>query len=100
MIKKKKKEINIDELEKSLKSLKLTYSPKEIIKYIENTKNYNLSNYAILKNKYFIVMINNNIFIINLIDGKLLKRYELLIDATFDGKDSLFIYNYEYSKME
>ena len=74
-----------------IESLKLTYSPKEIIKYIENTRNYNLSNYAILKNKYFIVMINNNIFIINLIDGKLLKRYEVLIDATIDGKDSLFI---------
>jgi len=39
-------------------------------------------------------MINNNIFIINLIDGKLLKRYEVLIDAIIDGKDSLFIYNF------
>ena len=39
-------------------------------------------------------MLNNKIFIINLIDGKLLKRYVLLIDATFDGKDSLFIYNF------
>ena len=39
-------------------------------------------------------MINNNIFIINLIDGKLLKRYKVLIDATIDGKDSLFIYNF------
>ena len=89
-----KKEINIDELEKLLESLKLTYSPKEIIKYIENASNYNLSNYAILKNKYFIVMINNNIFIINLIDGKLLKTYKVLIDGTIDGKDSLFIYNF------
>jgi hypothetical protein len=89
--KEEKNEINIDELGKLLESLKLTYSSKEIINY---TRGYHLSNYVILKNKYFIVMINNNIFIIDLIDEKLLKRYEVLIDAIIDGKDSLFIYNY------
>ena len=89
-----KEEINIGELRKLLESLKLTCSFKEIIKYTENSRYYNLSNYVILKKNYFIVMINNNIFIINLINEKLLKRYEILIDAIIDGKDSLFIYNY------
>jgi hypothetical protein len=76
-----KEEINIGELRKLLESLKLTCSFKEIIKYTENSRYYNLSNYVILKKNYFIVMINNNIFIINLINEKLLKRYEILIDA-------------------
>ena len=89
-----KEEKNDDELEKLLESLKLTYSSFEIINYIEESRDYHLSNYIILKNKYFIVLINNNIFIIDLIDEKLLKRYEVLIDAIIDGKDSLFIYNY------
>ena len=89
-----KEEINIGELRKLLESLKLTCSFKEIIKYTENSRYYNLSNYVILKKNYFIVMINNNIFIINLINEKLLKRYEILIDAIIDGNDSLFIYNY------
>ena len=92
--KEEKNEINIDELRKLLESLKLTCSFKEIIKYTENAADYYLSNYVILKKKYFIVMINNNIFIINLIDGKIIKRYEILIDSIIHGKDSLFIYNY------
>ena len=89
-----RKKIYKSQILKLIESLKLTCSFKEIIKYIENGRNLNSSNYIILKKKYFIVMINNNIFIINLIDSKFLKKYKILIDAINDGKDSLFIYDF------
>ena len=88
------KNIYKDKLQKFIKLLKLSCSFNKIIKFKECTNNYHLSSYIIIKKKYFIVLINNNIFIIDIINGKLLKRYEILINLILNGNDSLFIYNY------
>ena len=76
-----------------IKSLKLTSSIKKIIEYETYRgyiRNHKLSDYVIIKNKYFIIMIDNNILVIDLKNGSILKRYEILIE----GKDNLFIPRY------
>ena len=88
------KNIYKDKLQKFIKLLKLSCSFNEIIEFKEYANNYHLSSYIIIKKKYFIVLINNNIFIIDIINGKLLKRYEILINLILNGNDSLFIYTY------
>ena len=64
----------------------------EIIKLEKRQKRFHLSNYIIIKKKYFMVLIDNSIFIIDLFNGNLLKKYEILINLIFNGNDSLFIY--------
>ena len=75
-----------DELKKLIESLKLTCSFKGIMKFTEEERNH-LSNYVIIKNKYFIIMINNSIFIIDSTNGNILKRCKLLIDGISDEKN-------------
>ena len=87
------KNISNDKLQEFIESLKLTFSFKTIIKYEEFSKYYHLSNYIIIKKKYFVVMINNNIFVIDIINGIMVKRYEIFIDLILDGNNSLFIYS-------
>ena len=73
-----------------IKSLKLTSSIKKIIEYETYRgyiRNHELSDFVIIKNKYFIIMIDNNILVIDLKNGSILKRYEILIE----GNDNLFI---------
>ena len=80
----KKDRVNI------IKSLKLTSSIKKIIEYETYRgyiRNHELSDFVIIKNKYFIIMIDNNILVIDLKNGSILKRYEILIE----GNDNLFI---------
>jgi len=80
-----------DELKKLIESLKLSCSIKGMIQLTGYGRYSHLSDYVILKNKYFIIMIDYNIYIFDIINGKELKRYEILIDGIVDGKDSLFI---------
>ena len=74
-----------DELKALIESLKLTCSFKGIMKFREEERNY-LSNYVLIKNNYFIIMINNSIFIIDSTNGIILKRYILLTDGISDEK--------------
>ena len=74
-----------DELKTLIESLKLTCSFKGIMKFSEEERN-NLSNYVLIKNNYFIIMINNSIFIIDSMNGNILKRFILLIDGISDDK--------------
>ena len=55
------------------------------MKFAEEERNY-LSNYVLIKNNYFIIMINNSIFIIDSTKGNILKRYILLIDGISNEK--------------
>ena len=66
----------------------------KIINFEEYKNDSHLSSYILIKGKYFIVLINNNILIIDIINGKLLKRYEILLNLILNGNDSLFIYTY------
>ena len=68
-----------DELKKLIESLKLTCSFKGIMSFREEEMNH-LCNYVLIKN-YFIIMINNSIFVIDSTNGKILKRYLLSIDG-------------------
>ena len=74
-----------DELKTLIESLKLTCSFKGIMRFIEEERN-NLSNYVLIKNNYFIIMINNSIFFIDLMNGNILKRFILLIDGISNDK--------------
>jgi hypothetical protein len=81
----KDKNFNDNELKTLIESLKLTCSFKGIMKFAEEERNY-LSNYVLIKNNYFIIMINNSIFIIDSTKGNILKRYILLIDGISNEK--------------
>ena len=81
-----------DKLPKYIELLKLSCSFNEIIKLEKRHKRFHLSNYIIIKKKYFMVLIDNSIFIIDLFNGNLIKKYEILINLIFNGNDSLFIY--------
>ena len=91
-INEKDENIYKDTLPKYIELLKLSCSFKEIIKLEKRHKRFHLSNYIIIKKKYFMVLIDNSIFIIDLFNGNLLKKYEILINLIFNGNDSLFIY--------
>ena len=45
------------------------------------------SDFVILKNKYFIIMIGKNIFIFNLETGKKIKKFEIIVDYFYDKMD-------------
>ena len=79
----KDKNFNDIALKQLIESLKYTCSIKGIMSFRLEEKNY-LSNYVLLKKKYFIFMINNNIFIIDPNNGTILKRIILLIDGISD----------------
>ena len=69
--------------------MKYTHIKQELLEYwVEGSHHYFRGN-AILKNKYFIVGIDNNILIFDILSGKQLKRYELLIN----GGDNAYICN-------
>ena len=91
-INEKDENIYKDKLPKYIELLKLSCSFNEIIKLEKRHKRFHLSNYIIIKKKYFMVLIDNSIFIIDLFNGNLIKKYEILINLIFNGNDSLFIY--------
>ena len=74
---------------KVIESLKFTYDHKQLIEYSTRGSYHFFKGNAILKNKYFIIGIDNNILIFDILSGKQLKRYELLIN----GGDNAYICN-------
>ena len=74
---------------KVIESLKFTYDHKQFIEYSIREEYHYFKGNAILKNKYFIIGIDNNILIFDILSGKQLKRYELLIN----GGDNAYICN-------
>ena len=82
-----------DELKKLIESLKLSCTTKKIINDTSYDRYEYLSDYIILKKKYFIVMIDNIIFIYDIMNEKKMKRYEIVIDAIVNDIDGLFVPN-------
>ena len=82
---KNKKTIDKNEIEKKIKSLKLTCEYNQIFEYSTYGGFHKFHGYAIIKNKFFIIKIDNYIDIFDLFNGNNLKTYEILID----GKDTL-----------
>ena len=75
-------------------SLKFTYDYKQFIKYSTYGGHHYFKGSAILKNKYFIIEIDNNILIYDIFSGNELKRYRLLIS----GENNLYICNANIKK--
>jgi len=86
--------IDKNEVKKVIKSLKLTCKYKNIFEYSTYGESHSFYGYVIIKNKFFVVMIDNYISIFDLFNGKQLKRYEILID----GEDNLYKAEMEIKK--
>ena len=84
--KKNKKTIDKNEVKKVIESLKLTCKSNQIFEYSTYSGFHNFNGYVIIKNKFFIIMIDNYIDIFDLFNGNNLKTYEILID----GEDNLY----------
>ena len=81
--------ITDEKAKKVIESLKFTYDHKQFIKYSTYGGYHYFKGNIILKHKYLVVGIDNNILIFDILSGKILKRYELLIN----GEDNSYICN-------
>ena len=70
--------VDVKESQAIISSLKLTYSCKTIFEYSTYGGTHNFSNIVILKNKYFIIFVDNHLLIFNLLNDILIKRYKFL----------------------
>ena len=78
---------NKEKSKKMISSLKLISSFETIFVYSTYGGRHNFSDFIILKNKYFCILVDNHLLIFNLLDNVLTKRYTFLID----GKKNLYI---------
>ena len=79
---------------KLIDSLKYTYDHKKFIEYSTYGEYHYFKGNAILKNKYFIIGIDNYILIFDIFSGMELKRYQLFINGGY----ILFICNSNIKK--
>ena len=92
--KRDEKATDMKEIKKLIESLKLTSKCKKIFEYNTYGEFHNFHGYVILKNKFFIIMIDNYIKIFDLFNGNNLKTYEIIID----GEDNLYKAKMEIKK--
>ena len=70
-------------------SFKIFYCDKLLFEYKDkNIKKVKFSDLIVLKNKYGIIMIDNNLLIINVLEEKIIKRYTILY---YDDNDNFII---------
>ena len=86
--------IDDEKAKKLIESLKFTYDYNQFIEYSTRGDYHYFKGNAILKNKYLIVGIDNNFLIIDILSGRLLKRYELFVV----GEDNLYNCNANIEK--
>ena len=69
-----------NEIKKRLESLKLIHHSKKLYSYGRTELGFHKfsSDYIVLKNKYFLIMIDNNILIFDILKGTKLKEYTIL----------------------
>ena len=84
--KKSAKKLSEGEIKNFIESLKYTHIKQELLDYSVYASHHYFVGNAILKNKFFIVAIDNNILIYDIRSGKQLKRYEILLY----GEDNLY----------
>ena len=80
------KKLSEEEIKNLIESLKYTHIQQELLDYSTYGSYHYFRGNAILKNKYFIVAIDNSILIFYINSGKQLKRYEILLY----GEDNLY----------
>ena len=90
----KVEEIDISKSEKMISSLKLTSYCEKFFEYSTYEECHRLSDFFVLKGKYFIIMIDYNLLIFDLSTGKQMIRYEIVME----GKNNLYYNNYEVGK--
>lgn len=84
-------EFDENEIKKRIESLKLIHSSKNLYSYGRTDLGFHKfsSDYVVLKNKYFLIMIDNNILIFDILKGIKLKEYTILME----GDKNLYINN-------
>ena len=90
----KGEERDISKSEKMISSLKLTSYYEKFFEYSTYEECHRLSDFFVLKGKYFIIMIDYNILIFDLSTGKQMIRYKIVME----GKNNLYYNNYEVGK--
>ena len=80
----------MEEKKEIISSLKKMSVCKKLLEYSTYGSYHNLSDYVVLKNKYFIIMIDCHILIFNLLTGEQMIRYSIVEE----GKKNLYIYKY------
>ena len=83
-------EINEEESQAIISSLKLTYSSLTLFKYCTYGGRHNFSNFVILKNKYFTILVDNELLLFNLLNDTFIERFTFLKD----GVKNLYINKY------
>ena len=68
---------SICEIEKIISCLKLTLISQKIYEYSLDIYQYKISDFIFLKSKYFIISVNNQLFIFNLLNFELMKIYTI-----------------------
>ena len=87
---------NTEEDNKIIESLKYTHNTKELLKYSEYGEHHYFKGYAILKHKFFLIAIDDNILIFDIDSGEQLKRYILLLavgDNLYKGDTNIIKWN-------
>ena len=78
---------DLEKSKKLISSLKSESSFKSIFEYSTYGGSHNFSDYIIIKNKYFCILVDNCLLIFNLLDNDLTKRYTFLKN----GEKNLYI---------
>ena len=78
--------IKKEEAKRTIENLKFIPEYQQIFYYCEKSKYHNIRSYVLLRNKYFVISVDNRIIIFDINTGEQLKRFELLINE----EDNLF----------
>ena len=68
---------SLRKVEEIISCLKLTLETQKICDYKLDIYSYKISDFIFLKNKYFVISVNNRLFIFNLLNFELLKIYRI-----------------------
>ena len=77
------------------RDFKIFYCNELLLEYSINREQIYFSDFIVLKNKYGIIVIDNNLLIINILKNKIIKRYILLY---YDDDNLIILKNYEIKK--
>jgi hypothetical protein len=75
---KKKKELMMDKENENSSVLKIFCSNELFYEYKTNDEKIDLSDFIVLKNKYGIIMINNDLLLLDILKKKIIKKYTML----------------------
>ena len=92
---KKKKELMMDKENENSSVLKIFCCNELFFEYKTNDEKIDLSDFIVLKKKYGIIMLNNDLIILNIFKKKIIKKYTMLY---YDDGHLFILNNYEIKK--